>query len=167
MPEWLTNLFSLSREISSKIALPICVTLGLVLFLPSNSAQTRGIDQFRDSYRIWVGVLFLLSAAALISNLLWVVGRFIKPWVKEWLYIRINRSSLHNLTEDEKVILRRFIVDGNSTVAEDINSGPINLLENKKIVLRASTISLRLTTFSYLLQPWAREYLAKNRDLLT
>ncbi|MER9506018.1 super-infection exclusion protein B [Mesorhizobium sp. M0579] len=166
MPEWLTNLFSLTREISSKVALPIFATLALVLFLPDVPARALGILQFREAYRIWIGVLFLLSAAALISNLLWVIGRFIKPWVTQWLYIREHRKSLQVLTEDEKIILRSFIVDGAASVSANMNSGPINLLVNKDVVVRASDLSLRYTVFSYLLQPWAREYLENNRNLL-
>lgn len=162
----MTNLFSLTREISSKVALPIFVTLSLVLYLPDNYAGTLGIDQFRNTFRIWIGVLWLLSAAALLSNMLWALGRLIKPRLLEWRYIRAKRASLKGMTESEKAILRQFINDGRASIVANMNDGDINLLEHKKIIIRSADVSIRHTQFPYVLQPWAREYLEKNRELL-
>lgn len=166
MPEWLTNLFSLSREISSKVALPIAVTLGLVLFLPDPFAGYLGITEFRDTYRIWVGVLFLLAVAALLSNALWLFGRSAKSRFSTWRLLRAARRSLSSLTNEEKEILREFVMSGKASVTKEISGGAINLLANKQIVSRASTVSVIGTKWNYVLHPWARSYLEKNRHLL-
>lgn len=166
MPEWLSNLFSLSKEISSKVALPIFIATCMLLFLPTTYSVTLGLDQFRDAYRIWIGVILLVSAAALITNALWALGRFIKPWVWAHAFVFTNKSSLYSLTNEEKAILRRFILDGEASVGAAVSSGPINLLERKNVVVRASNLAAFHTTFMYIMQPWARTYLSKRKHLL-
>lgn len=166
MPVWLSNLFSLTKEISSKVALPIFIATFVLLFLPDAYSQKIGLDQFRDAYRIWVGVLLLLTGAALITNAIWAIAGFLRPKINTWLFVREKRKTLRSLTADEKAILRRFIIDGEASVHANLNSGPINLLEHKQIVTRAADVSVRLTIFSYIMQPWAREYLERKRDLL-
>ncbi|TIL56727.1 MAG: hypothetical protein E5Y79_28395 [Mesorhizobium sp.] len=166
MPDWLSSLFSLTKEISSKVALPILIATSALLFLPDTYSQTLGLDQFRDAYRIWIGVIFLISGAALITNLLWALGRFIRPTLLAWRYIRAKRANLRGLTDSEKAILRVFIDEGKASIVADMNDGDINLLEHKKIIVRSSNMSVRYTAFPYVLQPWAREYLLKHRALL-
>lgn len=164
MPSWLTDMFS--REISSKIALPILVLSALTLFAPNDYAKILGIDGFRSEYRLWIGAAFVLSSSALVTNAIWSAAIFLKPWVSGWVFVQTHKKNLHSLTSDEKAILRLFIIDGESTVYEDANTGAINLLVNKHIAYRASNLSLRMTRFAYILHPWAREYLEKNRRLL-
>lgn len=166
MPGWLTDVFSLTRSISSKAALPVFLALGLVLYLPAPHAEPLGIIEFRQAYRIWIGALFILSATALASNFIWAIGGILKPWLRDLLFIWWNRPVLRRLTEDEKAILRVFIIEGKSTVTAEVTSGPINMLVAKNIVYRASTLSVRYTIFAYVLQPWAREYLEKKPHLL-
>jgi len=155
-----------SREISSKIAVPIFVFSALTLFASDYHAKVLGIEGFRGEYKLWIGVAFVISLSALVTNAIWSVVIFLKPWAKDWIFVQTHKKSLHSLTADEKDILRRFIIDGESTVYEDVNSGPINLLVNKNIAHRASTLSLRMARFAYILHPWARDYLEKNRRLL-
>jgi hypothetical protein len=166
MPSWLSSFFSLSHEISSKTALPIfCATL-LILFLPSEYAAVLGIDKFRDANRIWIGAFLILTVCALVSNGLWLVFRLAKPWIKQTIFIRAQRGVLHDLTNDEKAILRKFIIDGEAAVPAQYGSGPIELLENKQVVARTASVAIHHRTFMYIMHPWAREYLAKNRRLL-
>ncbi|MCW8057501.1 superinfection exclusion B family protein [Agrobacterium tumefaciens] len=166
MPEWLTSAFSLTREISSKIALPVFITSTAILFSPDQYARTIGIDGLRNDYRILIGFFFLLSLAALTTNSIWWVAAALKPMVKDQVFIFLNKSVLKDLTNDEKAILRRFIRNGESTVGAEISNGTMNLLEHKRVVARSSNIAIRFTTFPWILQPWAREYLTKHPDLL-
>ncbi|KXF78540.1 hypothetical protein ATN84_01740 [Paramesorhizobium deserti] len=166
MPEWLTKLFSLSQEISSKVALPMFLATTAILFLPDEYASRIGIDELRGQYRLYIGLILVIGGTALASNLLWAIGGFIKPYLKErvWLYHR--RKVLLDLTNDEKAILRCFIFDGRSEVHADISNGTINLLEGKKIVTRASSVSSLNMKWAYLIHPWARTYLKKHPELL-
>lgn len=164
MPSWFVELFS--REISSKIALPVLVTSALTLFATDEYANILGIDAFRSEYRLWIGVAFLLAASVIVTNSLWVTASFLKPWARDWIFVQTHKGCLTSLTADEKVILRQFIINGDSTVYADVNSGTINLLVHKNIAYRASSLSLRMTRFAYILHPWARAYLEKHRNLL-
>lgn len=166
MPEWLTNAFSLTREISSKIALPIFMTSAIILFAPTSYANMLGIEEIRSAYRILLGFFFLLSLAALATNGVWWIAAALKPMVRDEVFIFLNRKVLKNLTDAEKDILRCFIIEGRSTVSAEISDGTMNLLEQKRLVLRSSNVAIRFKTFPWILQPWARDYLRKHPELL-
>ncbi|MBY5849698.1 hypothetical protein HFN51_03875 [Rhizobium leguminosarum] len=166
MPEWLTNIFSLTREVSSKVAMPILVTTGLILFLPDEIAGTLGIDVLRHTLRTWIGFFFIFSAAALAVNLAWMIAGVLKPPVRDFIFIHLNKSVLRTLLEEEKAVLRPFIRDGAASIHGNINNGTINLLEHKRLIARSSTISIRFTIFPFILQPWVRDYLTKHPELL-
>ncbi|NEI89482.1 hypothetical protein GR248_01495 [Rhizobium leguminosarum] len=166
MPEWLTNIFSLTREISSKVATPIFVTTGLILFLPDDIASTLGIDELRHTFRTWIGFFFLFSAAALAVNFVWMIAAILKPPIRDFIFIQLNNSTLRTLLENEKAVLRPFIHDGEASIHGNVNDGTINLLEHKRLIARSSSISIRYTIFPFILQPWVREYLTKHPELL-
>lgn len=166
MPDWVTNAFSLTREISSKVALPIFLTTSATLFLPEAYAATLGLDQFRDAYRMIIGALLVLSAAALVTNCIWWIGKALRPWINGHIFVRRNKWALESLTTDEKQILRAFILNGQSSVSAEISDGVINMLVKKQVLFRASDVASYFTTFNYIMQPWAREYLTKRPHLL-
>ncbi|MBD9445735.1 MULTISPECIES: super-infection exclusion protein B [unclassified Rhizobium] len=166
MPDWLTNIFSLTHQISSRVALPILITTALILFLPDPYAGALGIDQFRNTYRIWIGVFLLLSAAALLTNFAWAIWDLVKRPIWDWYFIQANKGLLRQLTADEKIVLRRFIHDGEASVSAQLSNGTVSLLEHKRILSRASSISAPFGAFPYIMQPWAREYLTKYQYLL-
>ncbi len=166
MPDWLISIFSFTREVSSKIALPIFITTVLILFLPDGIAATIGIDELRHTYKLWIGLFLLFSFAALVGNLAWTIGSFVKQPIGEWFFVYVNKGVFKNLLEDEKKVLRMFINDGQTTVPASINDGTINLLEHKRIIARSSTISIRFTVFPFIMNPWARSYLSRHPHLL-
>lgn len=166
MPDWLTSAFSFTREISSKVALPIVITTAIIFFLPDHYAGIIGVDEIRDKYRVLIGFSFILSLAALLTNGIWWVASAVSPMVKDKMFVFLNKSVLKGLTDGEKSILRRFIREGAATVSAEISDGTMGLLERKRVVARASNVAIRFTTFSWILHPWAREYLTKHPDLL-
>lgn len=166
MPEWLQNFFSLTREISSKVALPVCVTCLVVIFAPAYLPDVTGLKEFKQATSPWIGGILVISASALVTNFLWKISEIIKPVLQEKILIHRSKSGLNNITEEEKLILRKYIFDGEAYVSMPVSNGTINLLERKMVVSRASELSSHYTNFHYILQPWAREYLEKNLNLI-
>jgi len=72
---------------------------------------------------------------------------------------------LHNLTAEEREILRGYIGNGTKTQLLDIQSGVVNELEEVFIIYRSSNIG-HLSGWSYNIQPWAWDYLNKHLELL-
>ncbi len=166
MPEWLAGAFSLTREISSKIALPVFVVSAVILIFPERYDAAIGVDVLRKEYKTFIGFFFLFSFAVLASNLVWWCATALKPMLRDQVFILFNKGALKRLTEAEKAVLRRFIQDGESTISASVNNGTINLLEYKGVIIRSSNIAIHYTTFPWILQPWARAYLTKHQSLL-
>jgi hypothetical protein len=70
------------------------------------------------------------------------------------------------LTNDEKMFLRPFIIDGANTRNADVTSGIAGGLVAKHIIYRSSNVGHVFGGFAYNLQPLARKLLGKNPDLL-
>lgn len=164
MPEWITNMFS--HVVGTKTALPLCIASALILFLPDHVSQRLGMENIRAEYALPLGLLFVLSASMLASNAIMSQWSILKPSVRDWIFIRRNRNVLKNLTEAEKEALRPYILEGHAQQEFRLGEGVVNLLEKKMVLYRASQLSVRHDLFQYIMQPWAREYLEKNKHLL-
>ncbi len=73
-----------------------------------------------------------------------------------------------DLTEEEKAILRLFIVGKTSSVNLSIKNGVVLGLQQKKIIIKlgiVGTDALRMS-FPFNIQPWAWEYFNKNPQLI-
>lgn len=166
MPEWLSGLLNLTREISSKIALPIFFAASIILFIPDRYAVRIGIDNLRVEYAFYFGLLLIISATALICNFLWSVFDLYKGYLKQELFVFHQKRNIKSFTNDEKIILRKFIKEGETEIHGSPASGVLAMLENRNIIIRASNIGIGPHGFSYIMQPWARDYLSRKPKLL-
>ncbi|MNW63366.1 hypothetical protein D3C74_415740 [compost metagenome] len=66
----------------------------------------------------------------------------------------------------EKRILLYYFVNGTNTQLLAFNDGTVGELAGYRIIQRASNVSRMGALFPFNLNPWAREYLAKNPELL-
>ena len=87
-------------------------------------------------------------------------------YLKNWSRVRILRSHLHALSEDEKSALRFYFLNNTKTRVFDISDGTISGLNSLGIVYRPSTVSCEYTRFAYNIQPWAWSYIKKRPHLL-
>ncbi|EGO95204.1 hypothetical protein APM_1967 [Acidiphilium sp. PM] len=70
------------------------------------------------------------------------------------------------LTEDEKLFLRPYIIDGANTRMANITNGVAGGLVAKGIIFRSSNVGTVFSGFSYNLQPISRKILTGRPDLL-
>ena len=73
---------------------------------------------------------------------------------------------LHALTPDEKTYLSSFVNNNKNTQYFKIKNDVLGELEKKKIIYKSSSVDNSIPGQAYKLQPWAKEYLAKNPQLL-
>jgi hypothetical protein len=103
----------------------------------------------------------------LASSIILSLKDTFKPMARDWLFVAFNQKVLRNLTNAEKEALRPYIIEGEVAVSFRLGEGVVNLLERKKVWSRAANTSVYYDKFHYIMQPWAREYLTKNKDLLS
>lgn len=132
-----------------------------VLFLENKYVEDL-ISQLPIKYKLVFEITGLfcsvLSVALIIEHLFKKVNHF-------WLESK-RPKVLKFLTPIEKEILRRYIFDNRRTHFFRYSSGEINHLVAIQVIYRASTISKMGDVFAYNIQPWALEYLSKNRHLI-
>lgn len=96
-------------KLAPRYLLAIALVTGVVLFGPSSFTVALGLAALPLPVRIAFGIGFLGSTCLLVVN--WLAD-MTALGQKEWRRrreLKVLRGRLHNLTPDEKVILRRYI----------------------------------------------------------
>ncbi len=153
-------------KLTPRYLLPLVIVCAALLFSPQSFVATLGLSYFRDHYRSWIGLAFLLSAALVASHLVIAAVEPIKSILRLQLALRPARQRLHNLTHDEKVILRRYIENRSRTARFPPGNGLVRELEALQILQQASAVGDMVNGFPYNILPCAWDYLNKHKDLL-
>jgi hypothetical protein len=138
----------------------------LLLFLPESIISHIGFAEFRQSYRVALGLVFIASASLLVVHAIPAIAPVVvSPW-KRQLNRRTDLKRLADLTHDEKAFLRPYILDDENTRHALITSGVVKGLVAKGLLYRASKTSAPGGGFPYNMQPTIRSLLKKRPHLL-
>jgi hypothetical protein len=153
-------------QLSPRYILPIFIFTGIVVLLGyTNMLGIFGLNPLYDKYRAYVGVVFLASGCFLFSHGLWKVYVGIKEWNNRRNLHSVSKDRLRRLTNPEKKLLRRFIIDRETSIHASITDGTIAEFVHYKIIYRSTNVG-HAHAFAYNMQPWARKFLEKNAKLL-
>jgi len=138
----------------------------LLLWGPDWFVSGLGLEQFIATYRMYLGVAFLLLlAATLPTPIQWAGNLALEKWRSQKL-LQARRAQLKDLTPEEKEILRNYIEKNTRSQYLDAVDGVTARLEGAGIIYRAANLSHAYTDFAYNIQPWAWEHLRENPHLL-
>jgi hypothetical protein len=148
----------------------ICAVAALILFLPDPMLEQIGVKDLRDRFRPWIGGVFILSLALLLSQMLFSFSTWVKKERKARKEIQERLQSLHNLTSSEKKILNYYIKGDTKTQFLSAN-GVVGGLQTKGILYQSSQFgrvgwSYEAPDFSFNISDWAWNYLKENPKLL-
>lgn len=150
----------------NRIPVLLLVALGaadaFILFIPEPLAATLAVDEFRKIYRIYLGPGLVVLGA-------WLIARFLAMAampLKQRRNLRNLQKSLATLTAEEKCYLAEFMETGRTTILVPLGDGIIGSLVARKIVYRSSNVFDVVEGVPYNLQPWARQYLQENPNVL-
>lgn len=148
-------------KLSPKYLVPIAIVTGVLLFLSTN------ILGFNVSpYRLYIGIIFLLSSALSLSSLIIGICKKIMDCVREKINMHEMHNNLHNLTTEEKFILLGFILEDKKTQSLDISSGVVRGLVMNHIIFRSTDYGNFVYGWHHNIDPWAWKYLKKNQNLI-
>lgn len=150
------------NKLPTSLVVAITFVLSIILFSPSSWIEQLNLSEFRANYGAWLGPVFLLVTAILVSRMF----KFFSQAVGGFQENRERLEILKNLTSDEKSYLKIFLENDTSTISREISDGVICSLESKRVVYRSSNLSSYWKTFPYSLYPWARKILKKKPALL-
>ena len=166
MLESISGFLSSLRQATPPILIGIAIAAGLLLFLNEGYVTKLGFQEFRDQNRSYIGATLIGSVSILAAQLAWWLRHHIWVWFQGKQSQRLRLKWLHVLTPDEKAYLLSYIANSENTQYFAIEDGVAQGLKAKGIIYMASTVGSMLDGFAYNLQPWAREALEANPDLL-
>lgn len=155
-------------KLSPRYLAAIAIFAGLLLFAPRSFSETLGLLPIIDQYRPWIGFAFLLTIALLSAH---ASVPLVKYAMAEWKQRRNRKRQeerLRNLTSDEKAVLRGYIFKDTRTQYLRPDDGVVRGLVSVGIIYQASSIGGAGFSFyfAFNIQPWAWDYLQKNRSLI-
>ncbi len=173
MIEILTSFLSSIRQTSPVIFLGLAIASSIILFSGNDFINYIGLKDFKNENQGYIGATFVVSIAIVTAQFIWNFGGFLKTLNerrrKSKLYKLKRKNSekyLHDLTPDEKGYLEPYILANENTQYFLIEDGISGGLEAKGIIYKSSSIGDMLNGLAYNIQPWAKEYLLKNKYLL-
>ncbi len=152
-------------KLSPKYLAAIAIFAGLLLFAPRSITETLGLFPIVEQYRTWIGLAFFLTVALLgVHVASWVFDSVKERWNLDQIK-RMQIKYLHKLTNEEKAVLRGYILQKSRTQLLDYTDGVVSGLEGMSIIYRATTMSQRFN-FAYNIQVWIYDYLQKHQELI-
>ena len=153
-------------KLTPRYLIAIGLVAGLLIFGSDGFRDTLGLTEFAQKYRPVHGVLFLSSIALILVG---IAGSGV-DWVKrEWrkrTTFRFITKRLHVLTEDEKQILRHYILRNTRTNSLRISDGVVNGLASAGIIHRVAEVGDMVNGFAYNISEVAWNYLQIHPHLL-
>lgn len=165
MEAFLTKILGIIKY-TAKFFVIVAIGSGLLLFSKKEFIEKLGMLQTVTDYKQYIGIAFFVSGLVSVSNIITFIYKKItsKIWSKKARRIQENR--LHSLNPMEKNILLHYFIHGTNTQALPINDGTVRELEGYEIIQRTSQLSQMGVNFPYNLNPWVRDYITKNPELL-
>lgn len=153
-------------KLSGKQAFVVLVITSILLFGEASLLQKIGLAEARETFRLWIGILWLLSVSLVVTELFYPIYK----WISQKIEFRVNlkemHKRLHHLSPDEKEFLAVYIINNTKTQSADISDGVANGLKGLNIIYRASNVAYHFKTFPFNIQPWAWEYLKEHPECL-
>lgn len=149
-----------------KLLFALTAICGALLFAPDSFLTALGLAAVVEAIRGWLGIGFLVFSVVLLSHFVWWAAGVVKPWIKEWLFIRFHRKRLHQLDDAEKRVLAEFVGQNRRTLRLSMKDGTATVLAREHILAPAAQVGDVIGGMAYAVQPWAWEYLAAHRELL-
>lgn len=143
------------------------LTTTALLVLPQSLLQGLGLSTVSEEQRSWIGLLWLASGSlSVVRTVQWLFESDYSP-VRQRLQAWSLSKRLTDLSEPEKMILRKYLANDTPTLTFPVQDGVVRGLVAKKILFCASEVGMPGTwSFPFNLQPWARQALRRNPSLL-
>lgn len=131
--EWISKLFDINK-LPFKIVFLAAMVSGIIAFAPEVWLQKLQLLEFKKSYGIGVGVVFLTSFGLTATNVVIYIFEFLRRAYRraQWKAHLTNR--LRNLDNSEQAVLREFYILGRHTIDIPINDSTVAGLMNKGII---------------------------------
>jgi hypothetical protein len=153
-------------KLTPRYLIAIGLVAGMLLFASDSFRDTLGLTKFAQDYRPFLGILLLSSITLILvgiagSGIDWVK----RGWQKRKTFQAITKR-LQILSEDEKQVLRHYILRNTRSNSLRIDDGVVNGLAAIGIIRRVSQVGDMVNGFAYNISEVAWDYLHVHPHLL-
>jgi hypothetical protein len=153
-------------KLTPRYLIAIGLVAGMLIFGSDGFRKALGLTEFAQNYRPVLGVLFLSSITLILVGIAGSgVDWFKRVWRKRKAFQAITKR-LHILSEDEKQVLRHYIVRNTRSNSLRIDDGVVNGLASIGIIHRVSQVGDMVNGFAYNISEVAWNYLHIHPHLL-
>lgn len=164
MSEWLSLPEFL--KLSPRHLLPVALVAGVMTLSDDRRLEQMGLKGFRDQYRPWIAVVFLGSAAVVVSHVVCDGAGMIRRQHERREARKEGRRRLHDLTPREKQILGGYIYGQTRTQRFSLGNGVAQGLVESGILYIPTNVGSP-DAWAYNIEPWAWRYLHRHaKELL-
>ncbi|MBW4529446.1 MAG: superinfection exclusion B family protein [Aphanothece saxicola GSE-SYN-MK-01-06B] len=153
-------------KLSPQVLLGIFIASALLAFSPKILLVQLGLSSLVILYRGWIGGLFVLSAAMLLSKCMVTAYRKGLALYSEWRLAAGRRASFAYLSPPERALLKRYLIEDTTTLIFPISDGVVGGLVAKQYIFRPSNVGSYGMHYAFNLHPWVWVCLSKSPDLL-
>lgn len=150
-----------------KIMVALCISSGIILFLPNSVVEKMYMSNFRDNFGFILGLVFVISLSIIVCSI--IVNSF-KIMAAKNLAKRANAGRLkfiENLDEKERELIKEMYRIPDKTLELPHNSGTIIKLRTYGVITPVSNtflVDLFDPQVTYFLQPWVCKYIEEHKD---
>jgi hypothetical protein len=173
MIEAFSGLLSSIKQTSPVIFTGLAIACATILFGSGDLITTIGLSEFREANKPYIGAGFVLSLSIVFAQAVTGIIGLIKSAFQKWKKsknrqkaMEARKAELVNLTPDEKAYLAPYVLGDVTTQYFLMEDGIKGSLEAQDILYRASNMGDMVRGWAYNIQPWAREHLQSNPELL-
>ena len=158
LPAWL--------KVSSTHLAAIAAAAGVLLFAPASFTAIIGAAPLIDSYRMWIGLVFLLCTSLLAARAVAWALRKAAASRNRARNMKLWQERLGNLSQAEATVLAGYVQSGTRTLYFQPSDGVAEGLVVEHIIFRSANVGDMMTGFPYNIQPWALKHLKAHPELL-
>lgn len=160
---WLFDILKLS----TRFVLPVVLTLAVFLFSPDSFIDSIGLTALRQQNHAYLGAAFVLSSCILASRGIIRGTAWARQRYREHSAHREARAYLHQLTPEEKTLLRGYLELQTKSRTLPLSSGVVAGLSDIGIISRATNYGRgHDPSFAHNIADWAWDYLHEHPELV-
>lgn len=150
-----------------KIIVALCISSGLILFLPSNIIEKLYMLSFRHNFGFILGLVFVISLSIILCTIIVFIVKIITNKAKDKKLVNAKNKFMESLDKNEKRLLKQMYNESDKTLNLSYNSGTVAKLTKYGVIAPTSPhsyIDLLYPQMPYFLQPWVCKYIEEHKD---
>ena len=139
-----------------KIMVALCISSGLILFLPNNIIQKLYMLSFRENFSFILGIIFILSLSIILCTMVVAIANYIINKIRDIIIIIKRNKIIENLDSFEKDLIIRLYKQDDKTLDIPYDSGTAKKLTSWGLISPVHStnyIDLLDPVVPYFLQP--------------